>query len=253
MSRTIVIGDLHGCFDETVELLKKCNASSNDRVIFLGDLIDRGPDNDKCVDLVREIEQRQGQHACIFGNHEEKHLEHIKIFEETGKLPGMPRSHEETRKQLKAEHYEYFKTLPLFIRIPEFNVACVHAGAFPGRELEQQSQKHLLHIQMINPNETERTYWANEKREGFKFWTHFWTGPERLIFGHSVLDRPLVTPNAIGIDGGAVFGRDLHALILPEFKIETVKGVKDWGKGSRGTSGKSVQLFNVHGDVNTFS
>ena len=43
MSRTIVIGDLHGCYDEALELLDKVGATSSDRIIFTGDLVDRGP------------------------------------------------------------------------------------------------------------------------------------------------------------------------------------------------------------------
>ena len=42
-ARTIVIGDLHGCYDEAIELLTKVGATSSDRVIFAGDLVDRGP------------------------------------------------------------------------------------------------------------------------------------------------------------------------------------------------------------------
>lgn len=56
----------------------------------------------------------------------------------------------------------------------------------------------------------------------FSFWTNFWRGPERLIFGHSVLDRPLVTQWAVGVDTGAVFGRGLTALVLPNWKLKTV-------------------------------
>ena len=51
MSRTIVIGDLHGCHDEALDLLDALHVTSSDRVIFAGDLVDRGPKPRECVEL----------------------------------------------------------------------------------------------------------------------------------------------------------------------------------------------------------
>lgn len=49
--RTIVVGDLHGCYDEAVELLDRLAVTSSDRVIFTGDVVDRGPKRRECVEL----------------------------------------------------------------------------------------------------------------------------------------------------------------------------------------------------------
>jgi hypothetical protein len=62
-----VIGDLHGCQDEALELLDSLAVTVNDRVIFAGDLVDRGPKRRECVELAM-------RHSRILGNHEEKHL-----------------------------------------------------------------------------------------------------------------------------------------------------------------------------------
>jgi predicted phosphodiesterase len=67
MRRTIVVGDLHGCFDEAVELLDSLQVTSSDRVIFAGDLVDRGPKPAECIELAM-------RHECVLGNHEEHHL-----------------------------------------------------------------------------------------------------------------------------------------------------------------------------------
>jgi hypothetical protein len=58
VNRTIVIGDLHGCYEEAVELLDRVAACESDRVIFAGDLVDRGPMPRECVELAM-------QHECI--------------------------------------------------------------------------------------------------------------------------------------------------------------------------------------------
>ena len=81
----------------------------------------------------------------------------------------------------------------------------------------------------------------------------FYNGPETIVFGHSVFDRPLISDKVVGIDGGAVFGRTLHAYIMPEKRVVTVDGNVDFGKGRRGAQNEVVKLYRIHGDVHTFS
>lgn len=236
MNRTIVIGDLHGCFDEAIALLDQLQVTSSDRVIFAGDLVDRGPRPRECVELAMK-------HECVLGNHEEKHLQQRRSAPEK-----LSPSHLFTRNALLPEHYAYFEKLPLFIRLPEFNAAVVHAGAFPGVPLEAQKQNHLTHIQAINPPAT-KSFWPSKAPADHKFWTHFWRGPERLIFGHSVLDRPLVTEWAVGVDTGAVYGRGLTALVLPEWKLVTLPS-RDHGQGGKKSG---VAQFDVMAGVKCWS
>lgn len=254
MKRTFVFGDLHGMYDETIKLMEQIGITSEDRVIFVGDLVDRGPDNDKCVDLAMK-------HECILGNHEEKHLFYNDI-ERQGKDPRVQvPTHIATRLQLKPVHYDYFRSLPLFLRLPEFNAVVVHAGVWPNVPIEAQRHKHLLHAQMINPSDPDKaTKWPSKAPADWKFWVHYWNGPETIIFGHSVLNKPLVMPNAIGIDGGAVFGRKLWALELPSRKIHELEATKDYGKGVRGrpseeevARGGKIKVFSITDDVGTFS
>jgi len=262
-NRTIVIGDLHGCYEEAVELLKACNTRAEDQVIFLGDLIDRGPENGRCVDLAMHRERVQGKPACVLGNHEEKHV----FYQDTSRKKGFVKinvpNHVATREQLKPEHYDYFRRLPKYIRLPENNAVCVHAGVYPNRPIEKQADKHLLHAQMIrpydsdgNPTFNESTVWSSRVPAGednWKFWTNFWTGPERVIFGHSVLNKPLVTEHAVGIDGGACFGRELWALVLPDWEIVSVKAKNSHDPNDLARRGNpNKQLYMISGDVGTY-
>jgi len=67
MGRDLIVGDLHGCYDELWYLLEKIDYDFNrDRVLFVGDLIDRGPKSEECLDLVR----LDGMYS-VLGNHEE--------------------------------------------------------------------------------------------------------------------------------------------------------------------------------------
>lgn len=206
--RTIVIGDLHGCHDEALDLLDALAVGGSDRVIFTGDLVDRGPKPRECVELARRFE-------CVLGNHEEKHLQQRHRAPER-----LSPDHLRTREALGDEHFAYFAALPRFIRLPEFGAVVVHAGCFPGTAIEAQTDAHLLHLQHIAPPHP-KSYWPSKAPAGHRFWTNFWRGPERVIFGHSVLDRPLVTEWAVGIDTGAVFGRGLTALVLPDWRLVT--------------------------------
>ena len=268
MKRTILIGDLHGCHDEAVALLKACDVTHEDQVIFLGDLIDRGPENAKCIDLVRRREQTQGMPACILGNHEETHIHYEDCIRRKGVLPNngqIPKTHIHTRSQLLPEHYAWLRTLPLYLRVPEHNLVAVHAGVFPGRPIEAQQPHHLLHLQMIKPFTFDdnghlvtntKSIWPSRVApmdEGWLFWTNFWDGQERIAFGHTVLTKPLITDKVIGIDGGAVFGHQLHAFILPEEKVVTVQASSNFARATRGSEGRTVQLFPIHDDVCAYS
>jgi hypothetical protein len=252
MKRTILIGDLHGCLEEAKELLDKCEATAQDWVIFLGDLVDRGPDSAGCVDLAMKLQARQGRPSCIMGNHEEKMLDYEDIQARLGRLPSnMNPGHQATRDQLRPEHYEYMRQMPLYLRLPEHNAVAVHAGAYPGRAIEQQTRRHLLHIQSICPPE-EKSLWPSRvpaaERGKWRFWSTLWDGPERVFFGHSVLDQPLVTDKVVGLDGGACFGRELWAYVLPEERLVRVRG-----RASRNDVNRGRELIMVHGNVGSYS
>jgi|SRR5581483_1639788 len=257
MSRLIVIGDLHGCLAEAEELLQKCDARPEDHVLFLGDLVDRGPDSAGCVDLAMRIEARQNKRACILGNHEEKHLFYDDIELRKGHVRVDVETHIETRKQLKRHHYDYFRAIPKFLRFPEHNLVAVHAGVYPGRPIEKQTDRHLLHIQSIRPPE-EKSMWPSRippNETDWRFWHRYWDGPERIIFGHSVLNKPLVTDKVIGIDGGACFGLELWAYVFPDNQLVSVKGRgshdhKDLDR--RGNSNKKLYIIDEDHGVGTY-
>ena len=232
--RTIVIGDLHGCYDEAVELLDKVGATASDRIIFAGDLVDRGPKRRECVELAM-------RHEAILGNHEETHLQQRRRADER-----LHPDHLGTRRVLEPEHYDWMARLPRYLRLPEHNAIVVHAGMLPDIPVEKQDPYHLLHAQCIRPPAT-KSYWPSKAPEGWTFWTHHWKGPERVIFGHTVFDAPLVTEHAVGIDTGCVYGRSLTAVVLPSWEFVSVPARSTY----RG--GKEVARIPVHGDVSVFS
>jgi len=49
--KTMIIGDIHGCFNELQALLDKTGVADDDRILALGDIVDRGPDSVQVLDL----------------------------------------------------------------------------------------------------------------------------------------------------------------------------------------------------------
>jgi diadenosine tetraphosphatase ApaH/serine/threonine PP2A family protein phosphatase len=205
-------------------------------VIFAGDLVDRGPKRRECVELAM-------RHQAILGNHEENH-----VHQRRRALEKLKPDHAETRRVLDEGHLDWFAKLPLFIRIPEANAVVVHAGVLPGVGVERQLPHTLLHAQCVRPPET-KSYWPSKAPEGWLFWTHHWKGPERVIFGHTVLDRPLVSEWAVGVDTGCVHGGRLTAVVLPDWELVSVPARRDW----YGPKGDGVSRWPVMDGVFCFS
>jgi predicted phosphodiesterase len=248
--RVLVVGDPHGCYDECVELLDQWQATSKDTIIFAGDMTDRGPESGKCVDLSKA-------HEGVLGNHDKKHLSYWLQILRGDKLEKVPDHHAKTMSQLNEDHYAYLESMPHFIRLPQYNSVVVHAGVFPGRTIEEQDLDHVLRIQYINPAVSTKSYWSikrpvhskeNEQEvmydPSFKFWTHWWDGPERIIFGHSVLNKPLITDKFVGIDGGCCFGEELWAWDCTNDMLVALP--------SRQVRTERPKLHYIHGDIGTY-
>lgn len=73
-ARTFAIGDIHGCASLLHKLLDKIQPTADDTFIFLGDMIDRGPDSKGVLDGIMAL-QKTAQVICILGNHEQMLLE----------------------------------------------------------------------------------------------------------------------------------------------------------------------------------
>lgn len=70
--KTVIIGDIHGCLEEFETLLEKCNIEEDDRLILLGDLMDRGPESYGVFQKVKQMKETMGENfVLVRGNHEE--------------------------------------------------------------------------------------------------------------------------------------------------------------------------------------
>ncbi|MCC8126129.1 MAG: serine/threonine protein phosphatase [Clostridiales bacterium] len=80
--RNLIIGDVHACFDELEGLLNRVNLNKKeDRLLFVGDLMDRGPKSYEVLSLVKFLKEKMGERCILIrGNHEEMCLNHVKSW-----------------------------------------------------------------------------------------------------------------------------------------------------------------------------
>ena len=208
MKKIFAIGDIHGCYDRLKTLMGKIPIDySRDTLVFIGDYIDRGPHPFEVVDYLIKLKNRFPDVIFLKGNHEDmldKFLNGADRY--TYLLNGGQQTLDSYLiKPVQAdqseffpippEHMEFFKSLRLFYETEEF--IFVHAGLRPRVPLEFQNTEDLLWI---------RNKFVSSKYDFGK----------RVIFGHTPLKKPLVEPNKIGIDTGAVYGNALTCVQLPD-------------------------------------
>ena len=202
------VGDIHGCLDQLSRLLDDVQPDlEKDLLLFVGDYIDRGPDSRGVVDYILRLQQQypRDQIICLKGNHEAMFLDFLQgqgreIFLFNGGQSTLREYWGENWDSLKElllppEHEQFYRELRSYYETPDF--IFVHGGLKPGVPLAEQQEEDLLWIR--------GEFIASTEDFG-----------RRVIFGHTPFKRPLLLPNKIGIDTGAVYGNFLTCLKLPQ-------------------------------------
>jgi len=221
------ISDIHGCYDEFMELLQKINFGPGDTLYVLGDTIDRGMDSLKCLRYIMETPNIH----MLMGNHEqmmidaltsdfEKNPEHMANWLENGgvivlsefiKLP----------KDEQSAIVNFLANLPYLaeVKIEEQNYVLVHAGL----NVEDVSAPGGAITADVLPRQyTNDLVWIREK-----FFTKKALPRSITVFGHTPTSiikkrnggkvwRDTRWSDKIGIDGGCVYGGSLLALRLDD-------------------------------------
>ncbi|MFN8628243.1 MAG: metallophosphoesterase family protein [Candidatus Binatia bacterium] len=215
-ARTFAIGDIHGCVDEVERLLECIAPTPADRVVFLGDYVDRGPSSKAVIDRLLRL-RREGP-RCVFlkGNHEDMFLA---FLGDAGRYPdafllnggeatlrsyGLERcAGPEVARKLPADHLQFLRSLQLYHSHGDF--LCVHGGLSPLRRLDEQLGEDLL--------------WIREEfiasRHPFPFTVLFGHTPSREVF--------IDLPYKLGLDTGLVYWNKLSCLELEEKELYQIR------------------------------
>jgi serine/threonine protein phosphatase 1 len=229
--RLLCVGDIHACAPELDRLMKAVAPGPEDRLVFLGDYVDRGSAASETVDLLCEL--RRGLPATVFlrGNHEEMFLDFLGLggankeaffsnggaqtlasygFTDTDHAP--PEA--DVLAAVPAAHLEFFAQMVLQHSADGY--AFVHAGVRPGLPLVEQRREDLLWI-----------------REEFLLVDH--RLEETVVFGHTPYrDVWFGAARKIGLDTGCVYGGRLSCLDLTQGVLHQVV------RGARAATQRSV-------------
>ncbi|GGA88655.1 polynucleotide kinase-phosphatase [Ornithinibacillus halotolerans] len=244
-----VIGDIHGCYDEFIQLLEKLGYEKNERdlyvhpegrkILSLGDIMSRGPHSLKTIQFfLRHVQASLG--FMIDSNHGWKiarwldgrkvtlnHGDEL-VEEEFNKFE---QEHgEEKTKELKQEIKEFLFHAPSHYVLLKNGVptaVCTHAGIkdeFIGK------QSHLV-SDFCRYGDTDGVDESGKPIR--KDWTISHRTSQLIIWGHDPRPKPIITNNTINIDQGVVFGGELSAFRYPEKTFVSIKAKEDYSNDSR--------------------
>jgi serine/threonine protein phosphatase 1 len=213
--RTLIIGDIHGCYDEMQALLDKAALASDDHIIAIGDLVNRGPQNAAVLNFFR---QPGSPHIrSLQGNHEYRHVR-IRRGESDPTLSVLL-----TRWELGDDYngaVTYMESLPAYLELPD--ALLIHGYYEPGVPLENQRWEML-----VGTGRTETYLMQTYDRP----WYELYDGEKPLVVGHRDWRgdmTPLIHRERVyGIDTRCVYGGALTGLLLPDFRLISVPARRD--------------------------
>ncbi len=227
---TYVVGDVHGCFTELKSLLSKIEADTihennrGKRVVFVGDLIDRGPDSFKVVDYLSKYKPENIETIYLMGNHEEIFLKVLAGKESvlgswleyggrsTARSYGVNNlgefhiNPESLMRRIQARvpesHIGFIKSFRIYYQFE--NYLCVHAGIKPKVPLEKQNPKDMMWI---------RDKFLNYKKPH----SHI------VVHGHTIVEEPEILSNRVAVDTGAYAGGKLTAARIENGDVKFIR------------------------------
>ena len=232
-----IIGDVHGCCDELEALLSELGYRVERdgehfgithpearRLLFLGDLVDRGPRVVDCLRLVMDA-VADGVALCVPGNHETKLLRHLR-----GRRVTMTHGLDGTVAQIAAEPPAFRDRVAQFIDglvshylFNDGKLAVAHAGM--KNEMLNRSSGAVREFALYGETTGETDEFGFPVRYD---WASEYRGEAMIVYGHTPVAEAEWVNGTICIDTGCVFGGKLTALRYPERELVSVPAAKTY-------------------------
>ena len=232
-----LIGDVHGCFDELCILLQSLGYRISQgsqqfevyhpegrKLVFLGDLVDRGPKTPQALRLTMDAVQ-SGDAFCVSGNHDAKLVKALQ-----GNPVSITHGLAESLQQLEAESQafrekvaEFLRTRPSHYVFDGGALVTAHAGLREEMHGRDSGKVRIFCLYGETTGETDkfglpvRHPWADD-----------YQGRAMVIYGHTPVVDPQWQNNTLCIDTGCVFGGRLTALRYPEKEIVSVPALAQY-------------------------
>lgn len=242
-----IIGDVHGCLDELLQLLHALGyevkaveddgrnfgfdvvAPAGRKAVFLGDLVDRGPNSPGVLKLVMSMVNSRTA-LCVPGNHD------MKLFKKlSGKNVSLTHGLAETMDQLSHEKPEFIGKVMRFLDklvshyvLDGGNLVVAHAGM--REEMQGRGSGAVRSFAMYGETTGETDEFGLPVRYN---WALEYRGKAMVIYGHTPVPEAQWLNNTIDIDTGCVFGGKLTALQYPEKTFVSVPAQKEYAVPSR--------------------
>jgi diadenosine tetraphosphatase ApaH/serine/threonine PP2A family protein phosphatase len=239
-----IIGDVHGCFDELLALLRKLGYSIVDDAnsgtylvqapegyiaVFVGDLVDRGPNSPEVLRLVMDMVDQEVA-LCVSGNHDDKLYRKL-----MGRNVRVRHGLELTVAQM--EHYPaafhkrvrgFLGTLPHHIILDNNRLVVAHAGL--EERLHGRHSKSVRDLCLYGPTTGELDDRGLPVRLD---WAADYSGVAVVVYGHTPVREPRWKNNTINIDTGCVFGGKLTCLTYPDHILTSVDAFDTYAESVR--------------------
>ncbi|GAB3490905.1 hypothetical protein GCM10027341_03210 [Spirosoma knui] len=231
-----IIGDVHGCYDELTELLLKLGYDSTEfthsasrKPVFVGDLVDRGPNSVAVLTLVMRL-VKEGKALCVSGNHDDKLRRYLRgnrvsltngLAETVAQVEEQPRA---VRDQIRS----FLESLPYYVRLDGGRLLVAHAGL--REDLHGRSGEVVRAFCLFGATNGQTDAFGLPVRLN---WAAEYTGKTVIVYGHTPIANPVWLNNTIDIDTGCAFGGRLTALRYPERELISVSAKQQYAIPSR--------------------
>lgn len=221
------IGDVHGCQDELRDLLEKLGYRVNGETVtpppgrtavFVGDLVDRGPDSAGVLRLVMNM-VRSGAALCVPGNHDEK-LKRALDGKAVKALHGLDitlQALEAAGDDFKREVRQFMDGLISHLVLDDGRVVVAHAG-LPEKYHGRSSGRVRSFALYGDVDGSQDDLGLPVRRD----WAAEYRGKALVVYGHTPVATPRQVNRTVNIDTGCAFGGKLTALRYPEMQTVSV-------------------------------
>jgi protein phosphatase len=207
-----IIGDVHGCIHELDALLEKLKPWR--KLIFLGDLVDRGPDSPAVLRRVMEL-VKSGQALCVPGNHDTKLMRLMdgRQVQQNHGLAETWRQLQEQTPEFREEVHQFLNSLVSHYVLDNGRLVVAHAGL--KQEMQGRTSRTVREFCLYGDTVGETDEFGLPIRYP---WATDYRGRALVVYGHTPVTEPLWLNKTVNIDTGCVFGGHLTALRYPELE-----------------------------------